>query len=199
MLHHNSINQLEVLLFNSRERARRSKSNDSSIISFDNHANINHDITISENESSNNNSDNENKLNFSRMDSCLSRMDSNIHRLDSKDDSNENSFENEQSNTGSERFLLNSTNDKTFKLGYRADKKNQNNKLSLFSSKSPFKLLNKNKEKNLILNSENELPKKKNFQEDNIKLVNNNNKINTSNIGSESKSNLNIIINCNEE
>ena len=196
---HNSINQLEGLLFNSRERARRSKSNDSSIISFDNHANINHDITISENESSNNNSDNENKLNFSRMDSCLSRLDSNIHRLDSKDDSNENSFENEQSNTGSERFLLNSTNDKTFKLGYRAEKKNQNNKLSLFSSKSPFKLLNKNKEKNLILNSENELSKKKNFQEDNIKLVNNNNKINTSNIGSESKSNLNIIINCNEE
>lgn len=42
-------------------------------------------------------------------------------------------------------------------------------------------------------------PRKKNFQEDNIKLVNNNNKINTSNIGSESKSNLNIIINCNEE
>jgi len=197
--YHNSINQLEGPLFNSREKARRSKSNDSSIILFDNQANINHDKILSENESSYNNSDNENKLNFSRMDSCLSRLDSNIHRLDSKEDSNENSFENEQSNTGSERFLLNSTNDKTFKLGYIAEKKNPNNKLSLFSSKSPFKLLHKNNDKNSILNNNNELPKKKNFQEDNIKLVSNNNKNNTSNIGSESKSNLNIIINCNEE
>ena len=141
---HNSINKLDGLLFNSKEKIKRSKSNHSSIILFDNlQSNCNLDMTISEIESSYNISDNENKINFSRMDSCLSRLDSNIHRLDSKDskDSNENSFEIEQS--GSERFILNSTEDKTFKLGYRAEKKNPNNKLSLFSSKSPMKLLNK--------------------------------------------------------
>ena len=200
---YNSINQLEGLLTSLREKGRRSKSNDSSIILFDNgHTNANHNMMISENESSYD-SDNENKINFSRMDSCLSRLDSNIHRLDSKDskDSNENSFENEQSGNGSEKFLLNSTGDKTFKLGYRSiEKKSPNNKLSLFSSKSPFKLINKNKEKNSILNTNKGLSKKDNYEEDNFKLINNNNNKNdTSNIVSESKSNLNIIINCNEE
>ena len=140
-------------------------------------------MTISEIESSYNISDNENKINFSRMDSCLSRLDSNIHRLDSKDskDSNENSFEIEQS--GSERFILNSTEDKTFKLGYRAEKKNPNNKLSLFSSKSPMKLLNKNKNnnhKNSLLGMNKALSNKDNYEEDNIKLINN--KKDTSNI-----------------
>ena len=199
---HNPINQLDGLLFNSKEKIKRSKSNDSSIILFDNlQGNCNLDMAISENESSYNNSDDENKLNFSRMDSCLSRLDSNIHRLDSKDskDSNENSFENEQS--GSERFILNSTEDKTFKLGYRAEKKNPNNKLSLFSSKSPMKLINRNNNnnnyRNSILSENKILSKKDNYEEDNIKLINNKN--DTSNINSESKSNLNIIINCNEE
>ena len=198
---HNPVNQLDGLLFNSKEKIRRSKSNDSSIILFDNlQTNCKLDMTISEIESSYNISDNENKINFSRIDSCLSRLDSNIHRLDSKDskDSNENSFENEQS--GSERFILNSTEDKTFKLGYRAEKKNPNNKLSLFSSKSPMKLLNKNKNnnhKNSLLGMNKALSNKDNFEEDTIKVINNKN--DTSNLNSESKSNLNIIINCNEE
>ena len=198
---HNPIDNLEGLLFNPHEKIKRSKSNDSSIILFDNnHTNNNLEI-MSENESSYN-SENENKMNFSRMDSCLSRLDSNIHRLDSKDskDSNENSFENEQSCNGTEKFLLNSTNDKTFKLGYRDEKKNQNNKLSLFSSKSPFKLSNKNNKNNPILHKNKGFANIDNHAESNINIIDNNNyKNNTSNIGSEPKSNLNIIINCNEE
>ena len=192
---HIAINELDGLLFNSKEKVKRSKSNDSSVILFDNnHTYINRNLMISENESSYN-SDNENKLNFSRMDSCLSRLDSNIHRLDSKDskDSNENSFENDQS----DKFILNSTGDKTFKLGYIAEKKNTNNKLSLFSSKSPFKLLNKNKNEDQNLNTNKGFSKKNEYEEDNLKIINNKNNI--SNLGSESKSNLNIIINCNEE
>ena len=192
---HIAINELDGLLFNSKEKIKRSKSNDSSVILFDNnHTYMNRNLMISENESSYN-SDNENKLNFSRMDSCLSRLDSNIHRLDSKDskDSNENSFENDQS----DKFILNSTGDKTFKLGYIAEKKNTNNKLSLFSSKSPFKLLNKNKNEDQNLNTNKGFSKKNEYEEDNLKIINNKNNI--SNLGSESKSNLNIIINCNEE
>ena len=192
---HIAINELDGLLFNSKEKVKRSKSNDSSVILFDNnHTYMNRNLMISENESSYN-SDNENKLNFSRMDSCLSRLDSNIHRLDSKDskDSNENSFENDQS----DKFILNSTEDKTFKLGYIAEKKNTNNKLSLFSSKSPFKLLNKNKNEDQNLNTNKGFSKKNEYEADNLKIINNKNNI--SNLGSESKSNLNIIINCNEE
>ena len=201
------INPLEGLLINSNKKGKRSKSNDSSLILFENTQNNVNNGIISENDSSFN-SDNENKFNFSRMDSCLSRLDSTIHRLDSKDskDSNDNSFENEQSPNASEKFFLSSTTEKSsFKLGYR-DKKNTNNKLSLFSSKSPFKLINKNNNTKPFLNTNKFLAKENNnFDEDNIKIINNNesktniNNNNVSNMQSESKSNLNIIINCYEE
>ena len=202
-------NPLDKLLFNSKEKGKRSKSHDSSLILFDNsHTNRKFEM-ISENDSSLYNSDNENKLNFSRMDSCLSRLDSNIHRIDSNNskdskDSNENSFENEQTANCSEKFLLNLNSDKSFKLGYRAEKKNHNNKLSLFSSNSPFKLINRDDTKPFI-NSYQNFSKKNNFEEDkdnydtNNSNNNNNNNNNNSNIDGESKSNLNIIINCNEE
>ena len=193
---------LKGLLIRTREKGKRSKSNDSSLILFDtNQNNGNFDI-ISENDSSFNNSDNENKLNFSRMDSCLSRLDSGIHRLDSKDskDSNDNSYENDQTHNTSEKFFLSSNSEKSsFKLGYKQDKKNQNNKLSLFSSKSPFKLLNRNtNRKSSFLNK-----KENKFEDDNSKFVNNNisknDKNNVSNFQNESKSNLNIIINYYDE
>ena len=194
------INPLEGLLINSRGKVKRSKSNDSSLILFDNNQNTGNISIISENNSSFN-SDNENKLNFSRIDSCLSRFDSTIHRLDSKDskDSNDNSFENEQTHNTSEKFFLSSNSEKSsFKLRYKQDKKNQNNKLSLFSSKSPFKLINRNNPKP-FMNTNKSLSKENKFEEDKNKLINNNTKNNASNIQSESKSNLNIIINFNEE
>ena len=195
---------LKGLLIRTKEKEKRSKSNDSSLILFDtNQNNVNFGI-ISENDSSFNNSDNENKLIFSRIDSCLSRLDSGIHRLDSKDskDSNDNSYENDQTHNTSEKFFLSSNSEKSsFKLGYKQDKKNQNNKLSLFSSKSPFKLVNRNANpKPSFLNT-----KENKFEEDNSKFINNNtsknnnNNTNMSNIHSESKSNLNIIINYYEE
>ena len=145
----NHVNILEELLNISKEEEKRCKSNDSSFILFDadNEQNVN--TIISDIEQSNA-SDNENKLNFSRMDSCLSRLDSNIHRLDSKDskdskESNENSNDNDTI-SGTDKFLL-SHHDKNFNLGYIKDtgKKNQNNRLSLFSS--PFKLIDKNANK----------------------------------------------------
>ena len=203
------VNDLEGLLLNTSKEhhEKRSKSNDSSMILFDINSNINANVNtmISENELSKNNSkdsDNENKLNFSIIDSCLSRLDSNIHRIDSKDskDSNENSFENNDSNSnGTEQFFL-SHHEQNFKLGYLKDseKKGQNNKLSLFSSKSPFKLINKNKDKNNDDNLNKGFSNKNNFKEDKIKIVNS--KENSSLINkNESKTNLNIIINCTEE
>ena len=197
-------NPLDKLLFSSKEKGKRSKSNDSSIILFDNTNTNGKFEMVSENDSYN--SDNENKLNFSRMDSCLSRLDSNIHRIDSNNskdskDSNDNSFENEQTANCTEKFLLNSNSDNSFKLGYRPEKKNQNNKLSLFSSKSPFKLIKRDEPKPFISSYKN-FSKKNNYEEDKDNFDTNNiNDINTdnANINSESKSNLNIIINCNEE
>ena len=98
-----------------------------------------------------------------------------------------------QNGNSVDKFILNPATDKNFNLGYIPDKKNQNNKLSLFNSKSPFKLkLNKNSS-NPISNTNR---KKSNFEEtNNINIINNNSKNNLS----ESKANLNIIINCNEE
>ena len=59
---HIAINELDGLLFNSKEKVKRSKSNDSSVILFDNnHTYINRNLMISENESSYN-SDNEMQL-----------------------------------------------------------------------------------------------------------------------------------------
>ena len=143
----NNYNQLSGLLINTNNKEKRSKSNDSSIIILEKtHINNTNNDIISENELSGN-SDNDNKLIFSRMDSCLSRLDSNIHRLDSNNskDSNDNSSDNEQNGNSVDKFILNPATDKNFNLGYIPDKKNQNNKLSLFNSKSPFKLkLNKN-------------------------------------------------------
>ena len=191
----NNYNQLSGLLINTNNKEKRSKSNDSSIIILEKtHINNTNNDIISENELSGN-SDNDNKLIFSRMDSCLSRLDSNIHRLDSNNskDSNDNSSDNEQNGNSVDKFILNPATDKNFNLGYIPDKKNQNNKLSLFNSKSPFKLkLNKNSS-NPISNTNR---KKSNFEEtNNINIINNNSKNNLS----ESKANLNIIINCNEE
>ena len=202
----NHVNILEELLNISKEEEKRCKSNDSSFILFDadNEQNVN--TIISDIEQSNA-SDNENKLNFSRMDSCLSRLDSNIHRLDSKDskdskESNENSNDNDTI-SGTDKFLL-SHHDKNFNLGYIKDtgKKNQNNRLSLFSS--PFKLIDKNANKHKSESSKG-FAESNNFEEKkiNIHVINNkeisNTNINTNNDNNKSKSNLNIIINCDEE
>ena len=105
------------------------------------------------------------KSNLSRVDSCLSRIDSNIHRLDSnisKIESFENNYnkiddENNNSSNEKPKFILN--NNQNFQLGYRGEVKKNSNKLSLFGSN------NKISDQNLNSNQKKETLFKKNFDE----------------------------------
>ena len=203
---------VESNLNNLSQKTEKDKSNDSSIIFCNNISNISNIINLSmlsETESSVeiDSEQNENKLNLSRVDSYLSRFDSDIHRIDSsisRGDSFDYSNKNEENNGESKNnFILNSH--RNFQLGYRGTQpKKYNNKLSLFSSKSPPKYLNKNSSNNI--NNKEIKP--------NLTLFQNNNKENqkinsfedeksSSDIdedkNSNSNSNSNIVIHCYEE
>jgi len=148
--HNSSVNIFaDSKLNNSAQKTN--KNNDSSIILYNNISNNVNTSMFSETESSDSDNIIENKLNLSRVDSYLSRFDSNIHRIDSnisKDEDFDNKLD-ENNNNGEDnkkKFILNSN--QNFVLGYRGSqpKKLNNNRLSLFSSNSPLKALNNNKE-----------------------------------------------------
>ena len=158
---------------------------------------------FSENESSCESEANE-KLNLSRVDSYLSRIDSNIHQLDSsisRGDSYDNNKNEENNGEGKNKFFLNSN--QNFQLGYRGPqtKKVNSNKLSLFSSKSPPKITNKNVNNlNNSNNSKNLKPTLTSFKKANKEYEEENSSSDNNNSSSDiENSNSNIVIHCEEE
>ena len=197
-------------LNNSSQKTDKERSDSSSILfcnNISNNANMVNISLFSENESSFESEANE-KLNLSRVDSYLSRIDSNIHRLDSsisRGDSYDNNKNEENNGEGKNDYFLNSH--QNFQLGYRGNqtKKLNNNKLSLFSSKSPPKITNKNLN-NLSTsnNSKNIKPTLTSFKKSNKENEEENNSSDNNNSScdidnSNSKSNSNIVIHCEEE
>ena len=102
--------------YNSSPKTEKERSDSSSILfcnNISNNANMVNISLFSENESSCESGVNE-KLNLSRVDSCLSRIDSNIHRLDSSIsrgdsyDNNKNEEENSSDDNNSSSDIENS-------------------------------------------------------------------------------------------
>ena len=200
----------ESKLNNSSQKTDKERSDSSSILfcnNISNNANMVNISLFSENELSFESLANE-KLNLSRVDSYLSRIDSNIHRVDSsisRGDSYDNNKNEENNGEGKNDYFLNSH--QNFQLGYRGPqtKKVNNNKLSLFSSKSPPKFTSKNLNYfNISNNGKNLKPiltcfksVNKENEEENISSDNNNSSCDIEN--SNSKSNSNIVIHCEEE
>jgi serine/threonine protein kinase len=191
--------------YNSSPKTEKERSDSSSILfcnNISNNANMVNISLFSENESSCESGVNE-KLNLSRVDSCLSRIDSNIHRLDSsisRGDSYDNNKNEEDNGEGKNKFFLNSN--QNFQLGYRGPqtKKINNNKLSLFSSKSPPKISNNNLNNLSISNNyKNQKPTLTLFKKDNKENEEENSSDDNNSSSDIENSNSNIVIHCEEE
>ena len=192
-------------LNNSSQKTEKERSDSSSILfcnNISNNANMVNISLFSENESSCESRANE-KLNLSRVDSCLSRIDSNIHRLDSsisRGDSYDNNKHEEDNEEGKNNFFLNSK--QNFQLGYRGPqtKKLNSNKLSLFSSKSPPKISNNNLSNlNLSNNYKSRKQTFTSFKKDNKENEEENSSDNNNSSSDIENSNSNIVIHCEEE